>query len=77
MKGSVFASQTRQVFLVIFALLFLFSSTHVEAQDDGETLFKSQCAQCHSVGDNKVIGPGLKDIHTKKNEEWLIKWIKN
>jgi mono/diheme cytochrome c family protein len=77
MKGSEFAPQTRQVFLVIFTLLFLFNAGHANAQADGEAIFKSQCAQCHSVGENKVIGPGLKDIHTKKNEEWLIKWIKN
>jgi len=77
MKGSVFATQTRKVFLVIFTLLFLLPAFQVKAQPDGEGLFKSQCAQCHSVGENKVIGPGLKDIHTKKKEDWLIKWIKN
>lgn len=43
----------------------------------GEKLFKANCAACHSVGDNKLVGPGLKGINDKRKEEWLIKWIKN
>ncbi len=77
MKGSMFATRTCQALLVLFTLLFLFPAANTQAQPDGEGLFKSQCAQCHSVGENKVIGPGLKNIHTRKNQEWLVKWIKN
>ncbi|MBL0340293.1 MAG: c-type cytochrome [Bacteroidetes bacterium] len=76
MKGSVFASKITSVCLIFFSL-FLFSVHDGNAQPDGAALFKAQCAQCHSVGANKIIGPGLKDVHTRKNEEWLIKWIKN
>jgi mono/diheme cytochrome c family protein len=43
----------------------------------GEKLFKTNCAACHSVGDNKLVGPGLKGINDKRNAEWLIKWIAN
>ncbi|MBK7971477.1 MAG: c-type cytochrome [Bacteroidetes bacterium] len=76
MKGSVFTSQVTSVCLIFFALIF-FSVKNVHAQPDGASLFKAQCAQCHSVGSNKVIGPGLKDVHTRRNEEWLLKWTKN
>lgn len=45
--------------------------------DAGSTLFKTNCAQCHSVGDEVVVGPGLKNIHKTRSEGWLIKWIRN
>jgi cytochrome c2 len=76
MKGSVFASKITSVYLIFFSLIF-FSVPDVYAQPDGAALFKAQCAQCHSTGANKVIGPGLKDVHTRRNEEWLLKWTKN
>ncbi|MCO6499161.1 MAG: c-type cytochrome [Vicingus serpentipes] len=43
----------------------------------GEKLFKANCKACHSIGDNKVVGPGLKGINEKREKEWLIKWITN
>jgi cytochrome c2 len=65
MKGRVFASKITSVYVLFFALV-LFSSTNVHAQPDGAALFKAQCAQCHSTGANKIIGPGLKDVHTRR-----------
>lgn len=29
------------------------------------------------IGDKKVVGPGLKNVHQRRSEEWLLKWIKN
>lgn len=43
----------------------------------GEKLYKSNCAACHSVGSNKVVGPGLEGVNDKRSKEWLIKWIQN
>lgn len=43
----------------------------------GEKLYKANCSACHSIGSNKVVGPGLQGISDKRSEEWLIKWIKN
>jgi mono/diheme cytochrome c family protein len=47
------------------------------AQPDGGALFKANCAQCHSTGEAKVIGPGLKDIHKRRTEAWIIPWVHN
>jgi len=44
---------------------------------EGEKLFKANCAACHSVGTNKVVGPGLQGINDKRSAEWLEKWIIN
>lgn len=47
------------------------------AQDDGLALFKQNCGACHSLKDQVLVGPSLKGIHEKRNEEWLLKWIKD
>ena len=62
-------------FLFSLLILSIFTSGSVLAQD-GEALFKANCTSCHAVKD-KVIGPALKGIETRRSEEWLIKWIKN
>lgn len=55
--------------------LFLLSSNNLFAQD-GKALFDANCKQCHAIND-VVIGPALKDMHKRKDEAWLTKWIKN
>lgn len=47
------------------------------AQEDGEKLFKSYCASCHSPGSNQLVGPGLAGVYDKYEREWLYAWIKN
>lgn len=61
--------------LITLFIVALFSLQQVSAQD-GEALFKANCASCHAVKE-KLIGPALKGIETRRSEEWLIKWIKN
>jgi len=43
----------------------------------GESIFKKECAQCHSVTSEKVVGPGLKGATSRNNLAWLTKWVKN
>ena len=43
----------------------------------GEALFKNNCAQCHAVTDEKVVGPGLKGATTRNSIEWITKWVHN
>lgn len=42
----------------------------------GESIFKANCTQCHAIHE-KVIGPALKDVHERREKEWLISWIRN
>jgi mono/diheme cytochrome c family protein len=57
--------------------LFGLASTKLLAQEDGEKLFKSYCASCHSPGTNTLVGPGLSGVYDKYEREWLYKWITN
>ena len=72
---------------VILSLFFSFS--HIsQAQNDqspsfdesvvknGESLFKGNCTVCHAI-DEVIIGPALRDIHERRNQEWIYAFIKN
>ncbi len=71
--------KSTSLLLGLFAFLFTFSisSTSLQAQEDGEKLFKSYCASCHSPGTNQLVGPGLAGVNDKYEKEWLYKWIQN
>lgn len=61
----------------LFSSFLIFISVAGFAQD-GEKLFKQNCATCHRIDDKKVVGPGLQGIYDRvPSEEWLYKWIKN
>ncbi|QJD78113.1 c-type cytochrome [Spirosoma rhododendri] len=46
--------------------------------EKGKTLFTNNCAQCHSTGDDVLVGPGLKGVQQRTpGKDWLYKWIKN
>lgn len=58
----------------LFAGYFIATSLLVNAQDGG-ALYKQKCSACHKIGGGRFVGPDLKDVTTKRSEEWLHKWI--
>ncbi len=67
--------------LIISSLAFLFFfSFNLSAQQadpaNGEKLFKSICAACHRL-DKRLIGPALEGITEKRDQDWLISWIRD
>jgi len=73
--NTLFKNSTLAVILIVFT--FGLSLT-TKAQDvaQGETLFKQNCASCHKV-QSQLIGPALKGITERRDEAWIIKWVKN
>jgi mono/diheme cytochrome c family protein/Na+-transporting methylmalonyl-CoA/oxaloacetate decarboxylase gamma subunit len=72
-------------FSLIFTLFLAF--TDVSAQGDGipsdeaiiksgEKLFIGNCKVCHAVQE-RVIGPALKDVHIRRDVEWITAFVKN
>ncbi len=45
--------------------------------EEGKTLFNNNCAQCHAVTNEVLVGPGLKGVTQRRPEQWLISWIHN
>ncbi len=71
----LFQNLSNKKALVALIAIAVFSLQDIQAQD-GEKLFKQNCAACHSIGKGKLVGPDLHGVTELRNEQWLIKWIK-
>ena len=60
--------------LILLMALFLFSSVS-KAQNKGKEIFEKNCAICHKLTEEKLVGPGLKDITKRRDKAWLKKFI--
>jgi len=73
-------SRYRKIFNRVFAFLFflaLLSSTNNIFAQNGEALFKANCASCHKP-DKDFTGPMLKGAREREpNPEWAYKWVNN
>lgn len=45
--------------------------------EKGASVFESKCISCHTLTDQKGIGPGLKGITTIRTPEWIMNMIYN
>ena len=76
-----FISRSRQFFFKSFFLFaFLFASLTYGWSADGAKIFKQNCAACHRIDAEKLVGPGLRDVASRVPQpvdEWLFKFIKN
>jgi cytochrome c551/c552 len=45
--------------------------------DKGQVVFNAKCAACHKTTDQKIVGPGLKDITKRRTPEWIMNQITN
>lgn len=62
---------------MLFSSLIILSSLGATAQD-GEKLFKQNCATCHLPTEKDMVGPGLKGITERApSEDWIVKWVKS
>ncbi|MBI4666335.1 MAG: c-type cytochrome [Nitrospinae bacterium] len=63
---------------VCFAMVVAFAG-FASAGDagKGEGVFKGkgQCKNCHKLDDKNSVGPGLKGVTARHNDEWLGKWL--
>ena len=65
--------------IILFSAFTLSShSQDVDAarQTEGRKLFKSLCASCHKL-DKKLVGPALGKVEERRENTWLLAWIKN
>lgn len=63
------------IFLTIAALTCFTGSAQNISQ--GEKTFKSICSACHSIGKGKIVGPDLSDVTIRRNEKWLMNFIRS
>jgi len=66
----------RKTFVSLFFAGFLISGSLIAG--DAKTVFKQNCAVCHTLTDQKLTGPGLKGVADRAPKgDWLFNWIKN
>jgi len=61
---------------IFFLLTISLSELHF-SQSQGEMIFKNTCQACHSIGKGRLVGPDLLNVQDRRNESWLIKFIKS
>jgi hypothetical protein len=43
----------------------------------GEKIYGVKCAACHKTTDEKLVGPGWKDVTKRHKPEWIMNFITN
>lgn len=43
---------------------------------DGERLFATRCASCHTIGGGDGLGPDLKGVAASRSPQWVANWIR-
>jgi mono/diheme cytochrome c family protein len=84
MKSVALHNRLNSILLKGLALFLFFSfgfSSYAQDVDEvrqksGKTLFKSLCASCHKL-DKKLVGPALAGVEERRENEWLLKWVRN
>jgi len=42
---------------------------------DVQQFYKQNCSNCHTIGGGRLTGPDLKNMHERKDEQWLKDFI--
>jgi len=45
--------------------------------DAGEKVYLAKCQSCHKLTDEKLVGPGWKDVTKRFKPEWILNFITN
>ncbi len=46
-----------------------------QSADEGEQIFQTACTACHTIGEGDLIGPDLEGVTTRRDVDWLTRWI--
>ncbi len=60
--------------MILLLAGILFSSVS-QAQNKGKEIYEKNCAVCHKLTAEKLVGPGLKDVTQRHEKAWLKKFI--
>jgi len=58
-------------------IVLLLSNVAVIQVPEGESLFKSYCSPCHTIGRGRLIGPDLANVQNRRNYDWLRHFIRS
>lgn len=61
--------------LALIILGLAAAPTPLAAQVAGEALFQQKCSACHQTGSDRLVGPGLAGVTTRRDHAWLKRFI--
>ena len=68
----------KNIFVVVVSIIILLLPIkHAVSSDVGEEIFQSNCAGCHTIGKGNSVGPDLSGVTIRREENWLIRQIKD
>jgi mono/diheme cytochrome c family protein len=47
----------------------------IQSAQDGQAIFQTKCASCHTIGGGKLVGPDLEGVTTRRDLTWLHDFI--
>jgi mono/diheme cytochrome c family protein len=63
-------------FKLFYTFIFVLIAYPIYSQD-GETLFKTNCTVCHTIGKGVLLGPDLANVQLRRDNVWLFKFIRS
>jgi cytochrome c2 len=63
--------------IAFFTAVFLLLLPARICAQTGEELFKTACSSCHTIKGGRLIGPDLTGIYDKRENEWLVSFIRS
>ena len=43
----------------------------------GQAIYEMKCSACHKLTDQRVVGPGWKDVTKRRKPEWIMNMVTN
>ena len=43
----------------------------------GKAIYEMKCSACHQLTDQRVVGPGWKDVTKRRKPEWIMNMVTN
>jgi cytochrome c2 len=71
-----FKNRVMKKVLLFMVCVGLVNTTLAQSFEEGEKVFKQNCAACHKM-DKKVVGPALQNVVADQGAEWVYEWVKN
>jgi cytochrome c len=43
----------------------------------GKAIYEMKCSACHQLSDQRIVGPGWKDVTKRRRPEWIMNMVTN
>ena len=61
----------------VFIIFCLLPIKYVVSSEIGGEIFQDNCSGCHTIGKGNLVGPDLSGVTIRREENWLIRQIKD